>query len=175
MPPLKILLWPNPLLSKVSLPVDVDWVKHDDFKELVGNMTETLIAYNGLGLAAVQIGMLDRLFLMRTREGVQAFVNPVVKEFVDEASMVEESCLSLPGVVEHAVRYPQVILEAYDFKSGETKLWDFYGISAQCVQHEMDHLDGRMLTDRVGPVKRDIIRRKIRKAVKFDPRYKERR
>jgi peptide deformylase len=170
---LKVLLWPDPTLRLVSDPVPFEWVKSEEFQQLVKDMTETLLHYRGVGLSAIQVGVQDQLFVMRTRQGVQAFVNPRIIERDGEPTQMEEGCLSIPGYTQQVYRFPNVIVEAMDFATGEPRNWDLEGIEAQCAQHELEHLEGRLFSDNWGRVTKDIVRRKIAKARRLDPRYKE--
>ncbi len=173
---LPLLLYPNPFLRTVSEPVDPEIAKSEEFKLLVDSLRETLVWYMGIGISAVQCGFAHRLFIMRlSRGGYQTFVNPVLEE-VDGPTGVEsmeEGCLSIPGVVETVQRYPNVVVSSLDIESGERKRYDLEGIEAQCAQHELDHLEGRMFSDDWGPVKRDIVKRKIKKQLRQNPVFQE--
>ncbi len=173
---LPLLLYPNRFLREVSTEVDPEYAKSVEFKLLLDSLRETLIWFHGVGISAVQTGFAERVFVMRLSSGgYQSFVNPVLEE-VDGPTGVEpmqEGCLSVPGVVETVLRYPNVIVSALDIESGERKRYDLEGIEAQCAQHEMEHLNGKMFTDDYGPVKRDIVKRKVKKAVRHDPLFKE--
>ncbi len=166
----KLVLWPNQLLKLVSEDVDPEWVKSDDAKTLVKNMSDTLMHFGGVGLSAIQIAYQARLFVMRTKEGdkwvIKPFFNPVLVSTDGELAEVDEGCLSMPGVVEKVKRFPNVVLKALDPETGEERSWDFEGIEAQCAQHELEHLDGKTLGDNWGAVKRDIVKRKIRKTIR---------
>lgn len=169
-----LLLYPNAELTMVSDPVDPHWAGTSEFKDLVQDMVDTLLYYGGVGLSAIQIGVPDRVFCMRTKDGVTTFVNPEITNVDDETVPMKEGCLSLPGVVETVERYPWIVLQS-DVLVGETferKSFDMVGVEAQCAQHEMDHLDGKMFSDGYGPVKRDIVRRKIRKQLRTNPRFR---
>lgn len=171
---LKLLLWPNPELKQVSEEVDLEWARTDQFKELLADMGETMLALGGVGISAVQVGVFDRVFVMRDKKGgTQAFINPVITQTDGELEEKDEGCLSIPGIVEKVKRYPNVIVEALDPETGERKHWDLGGIEAQCAQHEIEHLDGKLFADKFGAVKRDIVKRKIKKFVKLRRRWQE--
>lgn len=171
---LPLLLYPNKNLSEISVPVDPDYAQSEDFKFFLDALRETLIWFRGVGISAVQTGFLDRVFIMRTRKNeFITFVNPIVKSTDGELTEMEEGCLSIPGVVEKVKRYPNIVISALDIDSSEQRLYDLEGIEAQCAQHEMEHLDGKMLTDGLGRVARDIVRRKIQKQVRLNPLFKE--
>ncbi len=172
---LKLVLWPNPALKEESVAVDPEYMKSDEFQELLKDMTDTLLHFGGVGLSAVQVGVPLRLFIMRTKPGKEwvptPFVNPVILSTDGEAIEVDEGCLSMPGVIEKVKRFPNVIVSAVVPESGETKSYDLEGIEAQCAQHESEHMDGKTIGDGWGPVKRDIVKRKIRKNLKAFNRY----
>lgn len=171
---LPLLLYPNKTLTQTSLHVDPERAKSEEFKAFVKDLQETLVWYRGIGLSAIQTGRPDRVFVMRmARGGFHTFVNPQIVNVDDETVPMDEGCLSLPGVLEKVERYPWVAITALDIDSGETRTFDMVGIEAQCAQHEIEHLDGKMFSDPYGPVKRDIVKRKIKKAVRLDPRFKE--
>ncbi len=168
----KLVLWPNSLLKLVSEEVDPEWILSDDAKTLVKNMSDTLMHFGGVGLSAIQVAYQARLFVMRTKEGdkwvIKPFFNPELVSTDGELAEVEEGCLSMPGVVEKVKRYPNVVISALD-PSGlvvERKQYDLEGIEAQCAQHELEHLDGKTLGDNWGAMKRDIVKRKIRKTIR---------
>ncbi len=172
---LPLLLYPNSELTLGSDEVGIEWARSPEFTELLNDMVETMVWFRGIGLSAIQVGIQDRAFVMRTRQGILKLVDPILEE-VDGPTGVEsmqEGCLSVPGVVEMVPRYPNVIVSALDIESGERKRYDLEGIEAQCAQHELDHLDGRMFTDDYGPVKRDIVRRKIRKQLRLNQLFRE--
>jgi len=173
----KLVLWPNPLLKLVSEEVDPEWILSDDAKRLVKDLSDTLMHFGGVGLSAIQVAYQARLFVMRTKEGdkwvVKPFFNPELVATDGELAEVEEGCLSLPGIVEKVKRYPNVVISALD-PSGivvERRSYDLEGIEAQCAQHELEHLDGKTMGDDWGPVKRDIVKRKIRKTMRAFNRY----
>ncbi len=135
----KILLEGEPTLLKKSRPVK----RFDDrLAELAGDMIETMREYDGVGLAAPQVGVLRRLFVMDTgeEEGAAVFVNPEILEEEGEQSGIE-GCLSLPGLVGVVPRPLTVTIRAQDL-AGEYFEKTYSGFSARCVCHETDHLDG---------------------------------
>lgn len=170
---LPLLLYPNRDLTLLSDDVGIDRARSEEFRELLDRMVETMTWYRGIGLSAIQVGVQDRAFVMRTQQGILKLVDPKFETLYEEAVEMPEGCLSVPGYTETVLRHPQVVLSALDIESGERKRYDFYGIEAQCVQHEMDHLDGKMFTDGYGTAKRDVVKRKIKNALRFDPTFKE--
>lgn len=170
---LPLLLYPNPKLRKVSVHVNHDLARTEEYKSFLKNLGETMTWYLGIGISAIQVGVRDRVFAMKTKQGIQYFVNPKLESTDGDLAPVEEGCLSIPGFKETVKRYPGVVVSCFDIESGERKLYDLDGIEAQCAQHEMEHLDGKMFSDGYGVAKRELVRKKIKKALKFDPRFKE--
>ncbi len=159
-----ILIHPDPRLKKVCPTVEgVD----DAMRKLVDDMLETMYDAPGIGLAAPQIGVLRRLFVMdvagkeETPEPM-ALVNPEILWTSEETRVHEEGCLSIPEVFADIERPAKVRLRFLD-REGETREAEFEGIAATCVQHEIDHLDGKLFIDRLGSVKRGLITQKMKK------------
>lgn len=170
---MKLIYWPNLILKKVSVPLSEDRLHSSELKELVRGMAEIMKEHKGVGLSAIQVGVAERLFLLHKNEHHHdrpaeyfAYANPVIVEYVDEAILMEEGCLSVPGVVEKVMRFRQVIVKAFDVRLGEEVKLDLWGLDAQCTQHEIDHMDGKLFMDSLTIVKRDIARRKVQKATR---------
>jgi peptide deformylase len=167
----KILIWPNDTLRNKSEHVTAEFCKSPEFTELVTDLKETLDHYHGVGLSAIQIGVPKRVFVMRTGGDIEVFVNPIVMHAELEPVLMDEGCLSLPGVYEKVLRSPQIILTATDPETWEGALWDLEGVEAQCAQHEIEHFDGVTMADKMGVTKRQIARRTIEKTMLRDPAY----
>jgi peptide deformylase len=161
-----ILRFPDPKLRQRSVEVgEID----DGMRQLVADMAETMVAANGAGLAAIQVGAPVRLFIV---EGHVAggseespplvFINPELVEISEEAQTGDEGCLSFPGIYVPVKRGMRARVRARDL-DGNTFEVEGEGLYARALQHETDHLNGRLLVDQVGPVKREIIKRKLRK------------
>jgi peptide deformylase len=170
---LPLLLYPNLRLREVSELVHPDMAQTEAFKAFLKDLGDTLTWYRGIGISAIQTGNADRVFSMKTKAGIQHFVNPLIEETDGELVEVDEGCLSIPGWVERVKRFPNVIVSCMDIETLERKRFDLEGIEAQCAQHEMDHLDGKLFADSWGPVKRDIVKRKVKKALRQNPIFKE--
>lgn len=172
----KVLIWPNPELNRVSEPIDPN---SDECRELVVDLIDTMIAKGGIGISAIQIGVPARVLVIRDfkeDKNHKVLVNPVIRELIDDPFEVEEGCLSFPGVYDTALRHPEAVVR-YESPSdvaddgGSRLITDqFSGLEAQVVQHEMEHLDGRLFVSTGSVVKRDIIRRKISKHLKLAKR-----
>ena len=143
----------------------------DELRTLVGDMAETMYGANGAGLAAIQVGVPLRLFIVdgsvaRVSDDYDSpprvFINPEIVRISDEAQTGDEGCLSFPGIYIPVKRGMRVTVRARDLDGGEFEV-EGEGLFARALQHENDHLVGRLLIDQCGPVKREIIRRKLRK------------
>ena len=162
----QILRYPDNRLRQTSAPVtDFD----DDLRQLVADMTETMVAANGAGLAAIQVGAPLRMFIVdgEVAGGVEGspprvFINPEIIEISKESQTGDEGCLSFPGIYVPVKRGLRARVRAQD-AGGETFELEGAELLARALQHETDHLNGRLLIDQVGPVKREIIKRKLRK------------
>ena len=160
----EIITVPDPRLKQVSAPVaGVD----DDLRVLMDDMLETMYAAPGIGLAAVQIGVLQRVIVMDlAREGEpkapRHFVNPEILWASPETSPYEEGCLSIPEVYDEVTRPSRVRVRYLDYQ-GETVEEDAEGLYAVCIQHEMDHLNGVLFIDHLSRLKRERAVAKVKK------------
>jgi peptide deformylase len=161
-----ILRFPDPKLRQRSEEIgDIG----DDVRQLVADMTETMIAASGAGLAAIQVGVPVRLFIVdgHVAGGAEdsppkVFINPEIVEISDEAQTGDEGCLSFPEIFVPVKRGMRAKVRARDLDGNEFEA-EGEGLYARALQHETDHLNGRLLIDQVGPVKRELIKRKLRK------------
>jgi peptide deformylase len=163
----EILVVPDPVLKQVSRPVDV---VDDDLRALMDDMLETMYAAPGIGLAAIQIGVLKRVIVMdlaRPEEEKQPryFVNPEILWASEETAPYEEGCLSVPEIYDEVERPSQVKLRYMNYQ-GETIEEDAEGLYAVCIQHEMDHLDGVLFIDHLSRLKREQAIKKVKKQAK---------
>lgn len=159
-----ILIYPDDRLREVARPVDSF---EPAVAELVADLFETMYAERGIGLAATQIDEHRRLFVAdvsEDRSGAMAFVNPEILAR-DGTVESEEGCLSIPGINETIPRAERIRVRAQDEK-GRTVERDLDGLLAICVQHELDHLDGRLFIDYLSPLKQQRIRKKMEKAAR---------
>jgi peptide deformylase len=140
-----------------------------DLHKLIDNMFETMYAAPGVGLAAPQVGILKRLFVMDCSSGKNpkqkiALINPVIE--IEEGDQTgDEGCLSFPGIYVQVKRPQRVIVRAQDINGSEFKL-DVMDLEARCVEHETDHLDGELFIEYLSPLKKDLVKRKIKKRIK---------
>ena len=164
----KILVYPDPILRAKAKEIDnID----DRIIRLSDDMVETMYAAPGIGLAAPQVGVSERLIVVDVRhpEGEKELITLVNPEIVAMEGEVigEEGCLSLPGVKENVARANNVLVRGYDLNGKEVKI-SAEGLLAIALQHEIDHLTGILLIDRISRLKRGIIQRKLRKLVLED-------
>ncbi len=160
-----ILIHPDPRLKKVCAPVsDVS----DDLRMLADDMLETMYDAPGIGLAAPQIGVLDRLIVMDCVKGENetprplVMFNPEIVAASDRLNVYEEGCLSIPE--EYAeVKRPEAVDVRWIDRDGTAQTETFDGLWATCVQHEIDHLNGKLFIDYLGPMKRQMITRRMQK------------
>ena len=159
-----ILTEPNKILRQISKPVDK---VGSDEQNLMRDMLETMYAANGIGLAAIQIGVPKRIIVMdiskdENRKQPMYFVNPVVKNKNKEKSTYEEGCLSVPDQFAEIDRPSKCEVEYLDY-NGEKKILKAEGLLATCIQHEMDHLEGILFIDYLSKLKRSMIIKKLSK------------
>ena len=159
-----ILTEPDEILRKVSEPVDK--VGRDE-KILMDDMLETMYAANGIGLAAIQIGVPKRIIVMdiskdESKKEPRYFVNPVIKNKNPIKSIYEEGCLSVPNQFAEIERPSKCDIEFLDY-NGEKKIISAEGLLATCIQHEMDHLEGVLFIDYLSKLKKSMILKKLSK------------
>ena len=167
----EILTVPNPVLKQVSTPVErVD----DDLRRLMDDMLETMYAAPGIGLAAIQVGVPRQVIVMDLARQddppePRFFVNPEILWASDETAFYEEGCLSVPEVYDEVDRPARVRLRYLDY-NGQEVIEEAEGLFAVCIQHEMDHLMGRVFVEYLSPLKRNRIKTKMLKAQREDTR-----
>jgi len=157
---LKVRRYGDPVLRAKAKPVREIT---PEIRAMVDDMIETMYEEVGIGLAASQVGILLRLMVVGDEDGasVRVLVNPVIAESGGQVT-AEEGCLSIPGIYAQVTRAAWVKLEARDLE-GQPVVIHARGLQARVFQHEMDHLDGILFIDRLEPLARDRIKRKIKK------------
>jgi peptide deformylase len=161
---LPIITLPDPILRQVSAPVErVD----DDLRRLMDDMLETMYAAPGVGLAAVQVGVPRRVVVIDVAPEGEAprplyLVNPEIVALGPEPRLHEEGCLSIPDVHVEIER-PSTLTLRYLDREGEPRGLDADGLLATAIQHEINHLDGKLIIDFLSSLKRDMVVRKFRK------------
>jgi peptide deformylase len=161
--------FPDPRLHTVARPVaGVD----ERIRTLVADLLETMYAESGVGLAATQVDVHERVIVMDTSESRDrplVLVNPEIVWASDELAVAEEGCLSVPQVYDKVERHARVKVRAWD-RNGLPFELDAEGLSAVCVQHELDHLRGKVFVEYLSPLKRDRIRTKMLKRTRDEQR-----
>ena len=172
---LPIVTAPDPRLKIKSTPVKE---VNAEIRKLMDDMLETMYASEGIGLAAVQVGVHKRILVMDMGSGSRRYeeaqeqeskpyfmVNPEIVEESEEQNTYEEGCLSFPGQYAEVVRPKTVKIKYLDYH-GKPQVLEADELLATCVQHEIDHLEGIVFVDYLSPVKRDVIMRKLKKLKK---------
>ena len=165
---LPIRIYPDKVLRQKASPVDA---VTPDIQRLVDDMAETMYAAPGVGLAANQVGVLLRIFVIDTANeddpsDLRVFVNPTILERSGEV-VWKEGCLSFPGVSENVERAEKVVVKALD-RNGEPFTLQAEGLLAIAIQHENEHLDGELMIDHLGPVRKRLVQRKLQKRPAVD-------
>jgi len=159
---LNILRYPDPRLHKVAQPVTVFDAR---LEKLVADMAETMYEAPGVGLAASQVDVHEQLLIIDvsdTKDALTVFINPEIIWASDEMHVYEEGCLSVPGIYDGVERHAQVKVRALDVKGQSFEL-EADGLLAVCIQHEMDHLLGKVFVEYLSPLKRNRIKTKMQK------------
>jgi len=164
-----ILSYPDPRLHTVAKPVQaVD----ERIRTLVADMLETMYDANGIGLAATQIDVHERVVVIdvsEERDAPMVLINPEITWASDEKVINEEGCLSVPGIYDGVERSTSVKVQAMD-ADGQSRTIEAEGLLAVCVQHELDHLLGKVFVEYLSPLKRNRIKSKLQKQQREDQR-----
>ena len=163
-----IVAYGDPVLKKEAEDIDLD---HPELKQIISDMYETMYKAEGVGLAAPQVGLSYRIFIVdaspfeeedpELKDFKKTFINPIIIEEKGEEWKFNEGCLSIPGIREDVSRQPVVTVEYYneDLKLVEET---FTGIAARIIQHEYDHVEGILFTDRLNPLKKRLLKGKLK-------------
>jgi len=158
---LQILHYPDPRLHTVAKPIaQVD----DDIRQLAADMAETMYAAPGIGLAATQVDRHIRMILVdisETKDQLRTLINPEIIA-KDGETVYEEGCLSVPGIYDKVTRAEHIKVKALDLQGNPFEL-EANGLLAICIQHEIDHLDGKVFVEYLSRLKQDRIRQKLKK------------
>ncbi len=166
---LKILEYPDPRLRTLAQPVDE---VTDEIRQLVDDMFETMYDAPGIGLAATQVDVHKQVVVMDLSEDKNeplVFINPVLQPLTEDAGPYQEGCLSVPGFFEDVDRPLRVRVKALD-RNGQPFELEAEDLLAVCIQHECDHLNGKLFVDYLSRLKRDRIRKKLEKQHKQEGR-----
>ncbi len=159
---LNILRYPDPRLHKIAQPVTVFDAR---IKQLVADMAETMYAAPGVGLAATQVDVHEQVVVIDVSDegkNLQVFINPEILWASDEKRVYDEGCLSVPGIYDGVERPARVKVRAFD-ADGKAFEVDADDLLAVCIQHEMDHLKGKVFVEYLSPLKRNRIKTKLQK------------
>ena len=162
-----IITVPNEILKKISEPIEKIGTNE---KKLVKDLFDTMYASKGIGLAAVQVGILKRILVIdvSTKDEQKkpiSLINPIIKRLSDDTSVYEEGCLSIPETFIEIER-PKICEIEYIDLDGNRKELKCDGLMSTCVQHEINHLDGKLIIDHLSKLKKDFIIKKISKLQK---------
>jgi peptide deformylase len=156
---LDILTFPDPRLERIALPIKII---DDKVKKLVDDMADTMYSAQGIGLAATQVGELKRVLVMDISEEknqLRVFINPEILR-KEGTAVAEEGCLSVPGIYDKVERAETVMVTALD-RDGQRFTLNASGLLAVCIQHEVDHLDGKVFVEYLSPLKANRIKNKM--------------
>ncbi|MDR2282005.1 MAG: peptide deformylase [Sphingobacterium sp.] len=167
---LPIVAYGDPVLRKKTEEIDEDYPQ---LKELIDNMFETMYTAHGVGLAAPQIGLPIRLFVIDgspfaededgdtdLKDFKRVFINPIIVKEYGEKWAFNEGCLSIPDINEEVMRPSNVVINYLD-ENFEEKEEDLAGLAARIVQHEYDHIEGKLFVDKLGPLKKTMLKSKL--------------
>ena len=166
---LPILCYPDPKLHRLAKPVAVVDAR---IKTLIADMLETMYHAQGIGLAATQVDVHERLIVIdvsEDRDQPIVLINPEITWTSVETHLNEEGCLSVPGIYDGVERFDAVHVRAQD-GAGQSRVLEADGLLAVCIQHEMDHLMGKVFVEYLSPLKRNRIKTKLLKAQREDAR-----
>jgi peptide deformylase len=175
-----IVIYGSPVLRKVAKDIVKDY---PNLKEFIADMWETMYYSDGVGLASPQVGKSIRLFVVdgtpleeddpKVKDFKKVFINPQIKERGEENILYTEGCLSIPLIREEVLRPEKIRIEYYDEEFNLHDEW-FDGVAARIIQHEYDHLEGILFTDKVAPIKKRLLKHKLQAIAKgkFSVNYK---
>lgn len=174
MPPLEVIKWPDPRLQQVSKEITK---VSKELQKFMDDMLETMYSSGGIGLAAVQVGVLKRIITIDIGHPSSRYpekdnnssplfiINPNIIDRSETNSSYKEGCLSFPGQYAKVIRPKEITLEYLDYHGTKQSL-EANGLLATCIQHEIDHLNGVVFVDHISKLKRSIIIKKIEKQIK---------
>jgi peptide deformylase len=163
--PLPILTEGN---SSLKIPVedfDITQISQPDIQKFIKQLKLTMRTYNGVGLSANQCGFKFRMFVIGTDQFQMTCINPRIIDVDGEPKLMREGCLSYPALFVSVPRYEGVLVEYYNENSEKKELW-LRGLTAQCFQHELEHLDGKVFIERVKPLAMQMARKRQTKLIK---------
>ncbi len=154
---MEIVLYGSQILRKESVKIEkID----DEIRQILNEMVETMRSAKGVGLAANQVGIDKRFFVLEIEEQVKKVVNPEILENIGEIEEAEEGCLSIPGIYKKVLR-PSKIKVSYLNEDGEEIIEELDGLWARAFQHELDHLNGVLFVDKISQINKTLIKKKL--------------
>jgi peptide deformylase len=155
---IEVIRFPNRILRQKSKPIEnID----DEILKIVESMAETMYAYRGIGLAAPQVGIMKNIIVLDIGQGMVSLMNPAIVA-AEGSSLLQEGCLCLPEVFVDVDRKEKIFVKGVD-NEGNPVSFDAEGMLARVLQHEIDHLNGVLIIDKLSKLKRDILVRKLKK------------
>ena len=162
---LKLVDYYDPILRESTVPFDFDSRPAKDALSIAFTLVETMDKYGGLGLSANQVGLKDRVCVINMGKEAWTLFNPRIVKASLAPSQYQEGCLSYPGLYLKVHRSESITVQ-FQALNGQVVEQEFSGLTAVCIQHEIDHLDGVVYTDKVSPIKLDQAKRKVKKNLK---------
>jgi peptide deformylase len=163
--PLPILSDGHPKLAEKMEEFDLSQVMNPEIQKFIKQLKLTMTTYGGLGLSANQCGIRFRMFVMGSDEFQMVCINPNIVETFGEPEKMREGCLSYPGLYLNVPRYKKIVVEHFDHL-GEYNTSTLEGISAQVYQHELDHMNGVVYTNKVGPLALELAKKRQKKLIR---------
>jgi peptide deformylase len=163
--PLPILSDGHPKLAERMKEFDLSQVMNPEIQKFIKQLKLTMTTYGGLGLSANQCGIRFRMFVMGSDEFQMVCINPNIVETFGEPEKLREGCLSYPGLYLNVPRYKKIVVEHFDHL-GEYNTTTLEGISAQVYQHELDHMNGVVYTNKVGPLALELAKKRQKKLIR---------
>jgi len=157
---MQVTTYGDPVLRRKAEPVNII---DDDIRDICRTMVEVMIRENGVGLAAPQIGVSKRIFVMDVDDEFHVFINPELVERSDETEEMREGCLSVPGVDAPVPRSVRAVVEGLNLEGEQVRL-EGEGLIARAIQHEMDHLDGHLFLDQLSTARRQSLVKEYQRA-----------
>ena len=164
---LQIVSYGDPVLKKKAINIKQDY---ENLIDLIANMFETMYAANGVGLAAPQIGLAVRLFIVdaspfaeddkNLKDFRKVFINPEIVEEKGDKWIFNEGCLSIPDIREDVSRHSDILINYLDENFVPQSVW-YNGLAARVIQHEYDHIEGKLFTDRLNPLRKTMLKSKL--------------
>lgn len=162
---MNIQVYEAEVLRTVSTKLELDEI-NDDFRKLLDEMVVTMRLANGVGLASNQVGIARRFFVMEVDDVVKKCINPELLEYIEKEVKIDEGCLSIPGIFKKVSRADKIKVKYLNENAVEV-VEELEGLWAKVFQHELDHINGMMFIDRLTPVNRNLIRKKLESIKKY--------